>query len=268
MKQPQVYFYIITLCNTLNGPLYQHFYYIVYDHDINIFKARWVSVTLTCWYYLCCRDFIITKTVTIARHGRIMSKLGVTSKLPCQFIEAWWCIEASENWVPWWRHQIETFSTLLAICAGNSPVADEFPSQRPVTRSFDVFFDLHLNKRLSKQSRGRWFVDADMLILSLLLWFYHGKDSHNSTTRVSLANFHVSSLKIGHAYRHRKTGFIGSINGLSPVLREAFTWSNDNLFPIEPLGTNFSEIRISIHAHTLSFIGIYLGIVADYDLLY
>ena len=30
----------------------------------------------------------------------------------------------------------------------------EFPSQRPVTRSFDVFFDLHLNKRLSKQSRG------------------------------------------------------------------------------------------------------------------
>ena len=33
----------------------------------------------------------------------------------------------------------------------------EFPSQRPVTRSFDVFFDLHLNKRLSKQSRGLRF---------------------------------------------------------------------------------------------------------------
>ena len=28
----------------------------------------------------------------------------------------------------------------------------EFPAQRPVTQSFDVFFDLHLNKRLSKQS--------------------------------------------------------------------------------------------------------------------
>ena len=27
----------------------------------------------------------------------------------------------------------------------------EFPTQRPVTRSFDVFFDLRLNKRLSKQ---------------------------------------------------------------------------------------------------------------------
>ena len=33
-------------------------------------------------------------------------------------------------------------SALLAICAGNSPVAGEFPAQRPVTRSFDVFFDL------------------------------------------------------------------------------------------------------------------------------
>ena len=31
------------------------------------------------------------------------------------------------------------------------------PPQRPVTRGFDVFFDLHLNKRLSKQSRCRWF---------------------------------------------------------------------------------------------------------------
>ena len=38
---------------------------------------------------------------------------------------------------------METFFALLAICAGNSPVTGEFPSQRPMTRSFDVFFDLH-----------------------------------------------------------------------------------------------------------------------------
>ena len=37
----------------------------------------------------------------------------------------------------WWRHQMETFSASLAICAGNSPVTGEFPAQRPVTRSFD-----------------------------------------------------------------------------------------------------------------------------------
>ena len=43
-------------------------------------------------------------------------------------------------------------STLLAFCAGNLPVTGEFPAKRPVTRSFDVFYDLRMNKRLSKQS--------------------------------------------------------------------------------------------------------------------
>ena len=57
----------------------------------------------------------------------------------------------------WWRHQMETFSALLAICAGNSPFPGKFPAQRSVTRSFDVLFDLRLNKRLSKQSWGWWF---------------------------------------------------------------------------------------------------------------
>ena len=52
---------------------------------------------------------------------------------------------------------METFSALLAICAGNSPDPGEFPAQRPVTRSFDVFFDLRPNKRLSKQWWGCWF---------------------------------------------------------------------------------------------------------------
>ena len=46
---------------------------------------------------------------------------------------------------------METFSALLAICAGNSPVTGEFPTQRPVTRGFGISFDLRLNKRLSKQ---------------------------------------------------------------------------------------------------------------------
>ena len=45
----------------------------------------------------------------------------------------------------WWRHQMETFSALLAICVGYSPVPGEFPAQRPVTRSFDAFFDQRLN---------------------------------------------------------------------------------------------------------------------------
>ena len=59
----------------------------------------------------------------------------------------------------WWRHRMETFSSLLVFCADNSPVTGEFPAQRPVTRNFEVFFDSCLNRQLSKQSgdfrRGR-----------------------------------------------------------------------------------------------------------------
>ena len=41
---------------------------------------------------------------------------------------------------------MEILSVLPAFCVGNSPINGGFPSQRPVTQSFDVFFDLHLNK--------------------------------------------------------------------------------------------------------------------------
>ena len=75
----------------------------------------------------------------------------------------------------WWRHQMETFSALLAFCAGNSPVTGEFSAQRPVTRSFDVFFDLRLNKRLSKQSWGWWFETP-----SRPLWRY--RNGYNMNT--------------------------------------------------------------------------------------
>ena len=68
---------------------------------------------------------------------------------------------------------METFSALLAICMGNSPVTGEFPAQRPVTRSFDAFFDLCLNKRLSKQSWG-WRVETP----SRSLW-RHRNDINN-----------------------------------------------------------------------------------------
>ena len=67
-----------------------------------------------------------------------------------------WCFQSILP-LSWWRHQMETFSALLALCAGNSPVTGEFSAQKPMTRSFDVFFGLPLNKRLSKQWRGWWF---------------------------------------------------------------------------------------------------------------
>ena len=62
------------------------------------------------------------------------------------------------------RHRMETFSALQALSAGNSPVIGGFPSQRPVTRSFDVFFNLRLNTRLNKTSWG-WWLEAPVRLL-------------------------------------------------------------------------------------------------------
>ena len=70
-----------------------------------------------------------------------------------------------------WKHFPRYWPFVLRVtglCVGNSLVIDEFPTQRPVTRSFDVFFDLRLNKRLSKQSWGCWFE-----MLSCPLWRHH-----------------------------------------------------------------------------------------------
>ena len=68
---------------------------------------------------------------------------------------------------------METFSELLAICAGNSPVPG-----RPVTRSFDVFFDLRLNQRLSDIREAgdlrRYRAHYDVIVMDCCgenLWF-------------------------------------------------------------------------------------------------
>ena len=76
---------------------------------------------------------------------------------------------------------MKTFPALLAICARNSPVSGDFPAQRPVTRNFDVFFDLRLNKRLSKQSWGWWF-DT----LSRPLWRHRNELSPNQDGQQSV----------------------------------------------------------------------------------
>ena len=74
----------------------------------------------------------------------------------------------------WWRHQMETFSPLLALYAGNSLVTGEFPSQRPVTRNFDVFFDLRLekngcvnNREAGALRRHRAYYDVIVMIIPM-----------------------------------------------------------------------------------------------------
>ena len=79
----------------------------------------------------------------------------------------------------WWRHQMETFSALLALSA--------LLAQMPVTRSFDVFFDRRLNKRLSNQSWG-WRFETP----SRSLWRHCNVFITGSTGRGHFDNFQCS----------------------------------------------------------------------------
>ena len=83
---------------------------------------------------------------------------------------------------------METFSALLAIWAGNWPVPAEFPAQTPETRSFDVFFDLRLIKRLSNQSWGWWFEAS-----SRPLW-------RHCNVKISSAEITMINFQVKEAY--------------------------------------------------------------------
>ena len=110
------------------------------------------------------------------------------------------CLLSSQRDIPWWRHQMETFSALLFLFCGEFTGPGEFPTQRPVTRSFDVFFDLHLNKRLSKQPWGWWFET-----LSWSLWRCNAK-----ATETFIMPYHVPPRS-----SHRLIFIM--MNGMSPT---------------------------------------------------
>ena len=81
----------------------------------------------------------------------------------------------------------------------------EFPTQRPVTRNFGVFFDLRLNKRLSKQPWGWWFETS-----SWSLWrqsngleteippldFYEDRRRRSPTTVFNLSNPRLNHISL------------------------------------------------------------------------
>ena len=151
----------------------------------------------------------------------------------------YWLYRELSFWqFPWWRHQMEIFSALLAICAVNSPVPGEFPAQRPVTRSFDVLFDPGLNKQLSKQLWGWWFEtlscslwrhcnasatsDGNFIkMTSLIKEPFHPETCHYVIT-VTSHKCHDNSIFVQQLFglRTRKTGnlHIVSSEGNPPVI--------------------------------------------------
>ena len=150
---------------------------------------------------------------------------------------------------------METFSALLALCAGNSPVTGEFPKQRPMTRSFDVFFDLRLNKRLSKHSWGWWFETP-----SCPIWRHCNVKWSTMSSPVRASRYWDFRFRFSNALEHERNGHnfdifkcifyrkylcfdtnstevnswksncqwvgIDSCDALVPNRRQAFTWTN------------------------------------------
>ena len=84
------------------------------------------------WLWSHCNDLVKSSGASIAQHIPCYHRILLANLCPLLAM-----IVHNKN--TWWRHQMEAFSALLDICAGNSPVTGEFSAQSPVTRSFDVF---------------------------------------------------------------------------------------------------------------------------------
>ena len=114
------------------------------------------------------------------------------------------CVEEVICYQPWWRHQMETFSALLALCAGNSPVTGEFPSQRPVTWSFNILFDLGPNISLSKQLWGWWFETPSRSLWRHCndIWLCRPYIIHFAEPENTVLYIHINVVKVDEFYKY------------------------------------------------------------------
>ena len=141
------------------------FKYLTMGFHLYIAWNQWVLYNLSHW-----TNHVVIGYITNRNAGAIrMTTIGSTCHLGGYYLSHWCPIfytrfihaaatresvriadlQIGCRSLTWWRHLMETFSAPLALCAGNSPITSEFPSQRPVTRRFDVFIDLRLNKQSS-----------------------------------------------------------------------------------------------------------------------
>ena len=127
-------------------------------HGDHLIIGTFRNIRQSVWrYFLCNVGFCFVWILAVSYACRalmlaMIHRLGIyVTQVHCESTWSQLCanfMKTSSN---------ETLSILLTFCAGNSPVTGEFPAQRPVTWSLGVFFELRLNKRLSIQSRRRWF---------------------------------------------------------------------------------------------------------------
>ena len=155
----------------------------------HVSNSTYDNVTLHCFLWLIALHILsstqkfaneLQKSFTLFNSaGNLNNLSGTKLTIPVQTYgrEKWWNSRWSDekslvgyvqftiiiSWLMM-KSSMETFSASLAICAGELPFTGEFSTQRPVTRSFDVFRDLRLNKRLSKQSWSLWLETASQLL--------------------------------------------------------------------------------------------------------
>ena len=102
----------------------------IQDQHLRLFLAQRECDSQSVQLWLC--DFFLQTNL----FGELKLMIQI---MCCYFFSSVWSLL-------WWRHQRK----IIRVTGG-------FHSQRPVTQSFDVFFVLCLTKRLSEQSRRRWF---------------------------------------------------------------------------------------------------------------
>ena len=170
-----------------------------------------------------------------------------------------------KTFASWWRHQMETFSALLAICGANWPVPVNSPHKGQWRRA--LMFSLisaWINGWVNNHEAGdlrRNCTHYDVIVMHCAktrcaIW------CHGSLLLVQVMesclmapNHYLNQMKTQkqtHWGREMlicvsKLTNIGSDNGLAPGRRQAIIWTNARILLIGPLGTNFSEILIEIY---------------------
>ena len=131
----------------------------------------------------------------------------------------------------------------------------EFPAQRPVTRSFEVFFDLRLNKRLSKQSWGWWFET-----LPRPLWRHSDELSNtrnNICLRRALKYIHLLlNFNLQTSFPHITGCIIKRTIPQGPILQTGICQAS---IRIMPWISNYINVKEWDVIHTLPSMAVYLN---------
>ena len=202
-----------------------------------------------------CHDAIMTTFPLQSKHSFWYQEPARTLALP-PYGRTWW--------------QMETFSALLALCEGNPPVTGGFPSQRPATQSFDIFFDLRLNKGFANDRdagdlrRHRAHYDVTVLVHNHLLhgvvpdishWVIWAIGCNLSQNHIVIDSISARSIKFVY-------GALLAVCGLHPSTFQKWApfvtpfhqhpWTHSNAFCKTLIFNNiFKTIRVAYNEYIL-----------------